>query len=69
MTCQSQRSRGIGWMLCGMLALLSALCIVQAAGADYLITGNKKHFPLVTFQKTKIVSPREFLESEGAHIA
>lgn len=43
--------------------------ISQEAEADYLITGNKKHFPLVTFQKTKIVSPREFLESEGAHIA
>jgi uncharacterized protein len=32
----------------------------EAASADYLITGNKRHFP-ETWKKTKIVSTREFL--------
>ena len=33
----------------------------QEAGADFLITGNTKHFPPKRFQKTLIVSPAEFL--------
>lgn len=32
-----------------------------AAAADYLVTGNIKHFPFKKFQKTRIVSPQEFL--------
>jgi predicted nucleic acid-binding protein len=32
----------------------------QAAKAEYLVTGNKRHFPSPTFQGTKIVSPAEF---------
>lgn len=32
------------------------------AKADYLITGNKKHFPINQFKGTKIVSPLEFIE-------
>jgi putative PIN family toxin of toxin-antitoxin system len=32
-----------------------------AAVADYLITGNIKHFPFKKFQSTRIVSPQEFL--------
>jgi len=31
------------------------------AGANYLVTGNAAHFPKV-WDKTKIVTPREFLE-------
>ncbi len=31
-----------------------------AARADYLVTGNKKHFPFPEFEGTKIVSPAEF---------
>jgi len=31
-----------------------------AARAHYLVTGNKKHFPLPEFEGTKIVSPGEF---------
>lgn len=31
-----------------------------AARAHYLVTGNKKHFPLPKFEGTKIVSPAEF---------
>ena len=31
------------------------------AKADFLITGNTKHFPSEKFQKTRIVSPAEFL--------
>lgn len=33
----------------------------EAAGADYLITGNKRHFPK-QWGKTKVVNAREFLE-------
>ena len=31
-----------------------------AAGADYLVTGNTKHFPTPTFRRTAIVTPAEF---------
>lgn len=34
----------------------------QAAQADFLITGNTKHFPFKQFQDTRIVSPKEFIE-------
>jgi putative PIN family toxin of toxin-antitoxin system len=37
----------------------------QTAQAHYIITGNRKHFPFQKFKKTRIVSPREFLEREG----
>jgi putative PIN family toxin of toxin-antitoxin system len=30
------------------------------ARADYLVTGNKRHFPFPGFEDTKIVSPAEF---------
>jgi uncharacterized protein len=32
----------------------------KAAKANYLVTGNKKHFPFPEFKGTKIVSPAEF---------
>lgn len=32
----------------------------QAARADYLVTGNKRHFPFPTFEGTKIASPADF---------
>lgn len=32
-----------------------------AAKADFLITGNTKHFPLHSFYHTRIVTPAEFL--------
>jgi putative PIN family toxin of toxin-antitoxin system len=31
-----------------------------AAGADYLVTGNTKHFPRPKFRRTQIVTPAEF---------
>ena len=34
---------------------------VQAARADYLVTGNKKHFPK-KWESAKIVNAREFLD-------
>lgn len=34
----------------------------QAAAADYLVTGNKRHFPFAAFHKTQIVSPAEFAQ-------
>ena len=33
----------------------------QEAKADFLITGNTRHFPSKKFKKTRIVSPAEFL--------
>jgi len=34
----------------------------KEAEADFIITGNKSHFPFEEFRGTKIVSPREFFE-------
>lgn len=34
----------------------------QAAQANFLITGNTKHFSFKQFQDTRIVSPKEFIE-------
>ena len=33
----------------------------QTAHADYVVTGNLKHFP-ASFEATKVVSPRQLLE-------
>ncbi len=38
----------------------------EAAAADYLITGNKRHFPM-SWKKTKIVNTREFLDALGKY--
>jgi putative PIN family toxin of toxin-antitoxin system len=40
----------------------------EAGKADYLITGNTKHFPL-NHKGTKIVTPREFIELVGPALA
>lgn len=37
--------------------------LAEICSADYLITGNNKHFPMKDYKTTKIVSPREFWES------
>jgi putative PIN family toxin of toxin-antitoxin system len=34
----------------------------EAAGAEFLVTGNRRHFPSV-WKATRIVSTREFVES------
>jgi uncharacterized protein len=39
----------------------------DAAGADYLVTGNLKHFPRF-WKKTKIVTPREFVSLAAPHM-
>jgi putative PIN family toxin of toxin-antitoxin system len=39
----------------------------DAARADYLITGNKKHFPAY-WKGTKIVTAREFLDLAAQHL-
>jgi putative PIN family toxin of toxin-antitoxin system len=39
----------------------------DAARADYLITGNLRHFPRF-WKATKIVSPREFIELAAPHL-
>ncbi len=37
-------------------------CAIEA-DADFIITGNKKHFPFEEFKGSKIVTPREFINS------
>lgn len=64
----------------GMLSVLRtdpddnhALECATAAGADYLVTGNLKHFEelgrdaagALAYDTTRIVSPREFLDAIG----
>jgi uncharacterized protein len=39
----------------------------DAAGADYLITGNPKHFPKF-WKKTKVITPREFISLVAPHL-
>jgi|ERR1700733_7901459 len=39
----------------------------DVAGADYLITGNQKHFPKF-WKKTKVISPREFISLAAPHL-
>lgn len=34
--------------------------VAISSNAEYLITGNKKHFPKNICKKTKIISPKEF---------
>jgi uncharacterized protein len=36
--------------------------------ADYLITGNTKHFPLKKFHGTRIITPRDFIDLIGKAI-
>jgi uncharacterized protein len=38
------------------------------AGADYLITGNSRHFPKF-WKKTKIITSREFISLVAPHLA
>ncbi len=37
-------------------------CAIKAR-ADFIITGNKRHFPFEEFKGIKIVTPREFINS------
>jgi len=39
----------------------------DAAGADYLVTGNQRHFPRF-WKRTTIVSPREFVNIVAPHL-
>ncbi len=39
----------------------------DAAGADYLITGNQRHFPKF-WKKTKVITPREFVGIVAPHM-
>jgi putative PIN family toxin of toxin-antitoxin system len=39
----------------------------EAARADYLITGNLKHFPRF-WKETKIITPREFISLAAPHL-
>ena len=39
----------------------------DAARADYLVTGNQKHFPRF-WKKTKVITPREFVSLVAPHL-
>ena len=39
----------------------------DGAGADYLVTGNQKHFPRF-WKKTKIITPQEFISLAAPHV-
>jgi putative PIN family toxin of toxin-antitoxin system len=39
----------------------------DAARADYLVTGNQKHFPRF-WKQTKVVTPREFVSLAAPHL-
>jgi putative PIN family toxin of toxin-antitoxin system len=39
----------------------------DAARADYLVTGNQRHFPKF-WKKTKVINPREFLSIVAPHL-
>jgi putative PIN family toxin of toxin-antitoxin system len=39
----------------------------DAARADYLVTGSKKHFPSF-WKKTKVITPREFISVVAPHL-
>ena len=39
----------------------------DVAGADYLVTGNQRHFPRF-WKKTKVVTPREFISLVAPHL-
>jgi len=40
----------------------------DSAGADYLITGNTRHFPRF-WKKTKVITSREFIDVVAPHLA
>ena len=39
----------------------------DAAGADYLVTGNPRHFPRF-WKKTTVITPREFIGIVAPHL-
>jgi len=39
----------------------------DAARADYLVTGNQRHFPRF-WKKTKVITPREFISIAAPHL-
>ncbi|HKD10319.1 MAG TPA: putative toxin-antitoxin system toxin component, PIN family [Bryobacteraceae bacterium] len=39
----------------------------DSARADYLVTGNPRHFPRF-WKKTKVITPREFIEIAAPHL-
>ena len=39
----------------------------DAARADYLVTGNQKHFPKF-WKKTKVITSREFIDIVAPHL-
>jgi len=39
----------------------------DTARADYLVTGNQKHFPKF-WKKTKVITPREFISLVAPHL-
>jgi uncharacterized protein len=50
------------------LVLETYLECADKAGADYLITGNQKHFPQF-WKKIKIITSREFISLAAPHLS
>lgn len=40
---------------------------IDTAGADYLVTGNQRHFPKF-WKKTKVITSREFISIVAPHL-
>ena len=56
----------LGWP--GADAPPTFLECADAARADYLVTGNQRHFPKF-WKKTKVITPREFITLVAPHLA
>jgi uncharacterized protein len=41
---------------------LPFLEVAISGDADFIVTGNKKHFPVASYKNVKIVSPEEFIK-------
>jgi predicted nucleic acid-binding protein len=47
--------------------IISSLECADTARADYLITGNQRHFPKFR-KKTKVINSREFIDIVAPHL-
>jgi predicted nucleic acid-binding protein len=56
-----------GWTCAATRTTTFFLECADTAGADYLITGNSRHFPKF-WKKTKIITAREFVSLTAPHL-
>ena len=60
--CTTRLQTGVGYP-----QLSAVMECADAARADYLVTGNQKHFPRF-WKNTKIITPREFISLTAPHL-